>query len=81
MELTDPILDELKRQAPQLCVCLIGYGDDMQIVGVTDYATANTWRLQDTAHWAFEFFVFGKIDERETAPYVWVAPEEEEQEA
>jgi len=52
----DPVTDALKR--------LVTDGADaLAIAGVVDFATAEAWRQQDTAHRAFMLFRYGQIDD------------------
>lgn len=62
--LPDPVTDALARLAPDVAVCLVADGpDDLGIAGVTDFATAQAWRLHDAQHRAFMMFRYGKLGE------------------
>jgi hypothetical protein len=50
--------------ANDVCVLLVGEGAaTWGVAGVTDYATAEAWRLADGTHRAFMLFELGNIDD------------------
>jgi hypothetical protein len=50
--------------ADDVCVLLVGEGTETWgLAGVTDFATAEPWRLADGTHRAFVMFELGNIDD------------------
>lgn len=58
--------DLFKQIRPVVCVCLICDGpSELGAIGVTDFSTAEAWRLKDTKHRAFMMFTFGEFEDVE----------------